>query len=46
LPKDERERSQLIIELLQRHCNPADLEDEVARLKARVEVLERKMNLT
>ncbi|NJL54690.1 hypothetical protein HC928_05465 [bacterium] len=43
LPTDERERSALLLRLLEAHYNPTKPEDEIAVLKARVDALERKL---
>jgi hypothetical protein len=43
LPTDERERSRLLLRLMEEYYNPKNPESELANLKVRVEALERKL---
>ncbi len=44
LPTDERERSRLLLRLMEEYYNPKNPESELANLKVRVEALERRLD--
>ncbi len=43
LPADSRERSALVLELLQRHFDPQTPEDRITQLEQRIEQLEARL---
>jgi capsule polysaccharide export protein KpsE/RkpR len=44
LPQNEKERSQLLLNLLESHYNPTKPEDRITMLTARVEALEKRLS--
>jgi polyhydroxyalkanoate synthesis regulator phasin len=46
LPADSKERSALVLELLERHFDPQTPEDRITRLERRIEQLEARLKLS